>query len=344
MTTFALALLLAVAGAEPTPAPSPSPEPSPAPAASPAPPADPAAAKPAAPAGATAPAAETAPAPAAKPAPKPAPTAAPEPGRVADGVIRFGQDIVLSPGQAVDGPVIALGGSVSVDGPIEGPVIAFGGGAKVGPRAVVEGPVISFGGSSSVDPAAKIDGPVLDLPGARSAARVLAPLATVVASLTALAVFGRLLAGLGWLVVGVVLYALFPDALRNTRDVLERKTAACAVWGLVAGPALACIALTFAASLIGLPLVPLVGMMTAAAYVWGTVALGYWIGTRAGEGRWESAVASIAFGLLALKLLGFVPVVRWLVGVATFILAVGAAFASRFGFRGPGLVTPVVPK
>ena len=244
----------------------------------------------------------------------------------------------------MDGPVIAVGGSVSLNGPVQGPVIALGGFAKLGPRAVVDGPVIAFGGGTQIDPAAKVDGPVLDLPGARGLARFLAPLATLVASLAALAVFGKLLAGIGWLVVGIVLWTLFPEALRNTRDALERQLPACVVWGLFAAPCLAAISVAFAASLVGLPLVPLIGMLGAAGYVWGTVALGYWIGGRVGEGKWDSAVVSIVVGLLALKLLAFVPLVRWVVRLATLILALGAAFASRFGFRGPGLVTPVVPK
>ena len=88
------------------------------------------------------------------------------------------------------------------------------------------------------------------------------------------------------------------------------------------------------------------GPLTAwpAWFLWGTVALAFWLGSRLGEGRWDSAVLSILLGLLGLKVLGFVPIVRWLAFAVVSVLAVGAAFASRFGFRGPSLQTPAVPK
>lgn len=298
-------------------------------------------------------------APAAQPRPKPAapapvpvaplkPVAQPAPvetGHVADGVIRFGRDIDLTAGQSVSGPVVALGGSVSVDTTVQGPVLALGGSVKLGPRAVIDGPVVALGGAGvQLDPAAKVNGPVLDVPGARLLSRVLAPLLTVVASLAALAVFGKLLAGIGWIIVGVVLWTMFPEALRNTRDALERQTAACVVWGVFAWPALGAIGLAFLVSLIGLPLVPLVALLGAAAYVWGSVAVAFWIGSRLGRSRWESSLLSIVLGLILLKVLAFIPVIRWLALIATAVLGAGAAFASRFGFRGPGLVAPAVPK
>ena len=264
----------------------------------------------------------------------PAAKAAPEePNRVADGVFKFGKDISLGTGQSVDGPVVALGGSVAVDGRINGPVIALGGSAQLGPHTVVSGPVVSLGGSATLQDGARVEGPVIELPHARSLARLAAPLFTAAAALAALAVVGKLVAGVGWLLLAVVLWALFPAALRNTRDTLERETTACFAWGVVCWPALAAAAVAFLVSLVGIPLVPLVAFLAAAVYVWGMLAVAFWLGDRIGGGRWESGLVSVLVGVLALKALAFVPLVRWAVWAATTIFGAGAAFASRFGTR-----------
>ena len=257
-----------------------------------------------------------------------------KPQSIAGGVFKFGKDIALGAGQSVDGPVVAFGGSVSVDGRIEGPVVAFGGSARLGPRAVVEGPVVAFGGTTSLEEGARAEGPVLELPSSRVVARVAGVLLTAAAALAALAVVGKLLAGVGWLVLAVVLWAPFPAALRNTRDALEREPLACFGWGLAAWPALAAAAAAFIVSLVGLPLVPLVALLATAAYVWGMLAVAFWLGARLGAGRWESELASVIVGVLALKLLGFVPLLRWAVWAAAVLLGAGATFVSRFGSRG----------
>lgn len=344
----ALAVLLFLAAAAPLASQEPAPAEAPAPA-----PAAPARPKPAeAPAISTAAVKRAKPAvpvtapltPSVPPAVPPARPAAAEPGRLSEGVIRLGRDIELRAGQEVAGPVVAFGGSVAADCEVDGPVMALGGSVRLGPLAAVNGPVVAIGGGVQIDPAARIDGPVVDLPGARLFAKGLAALVTVLATLAGLAVFGKLLAGAGWLLVGVVLWAMFPDALKNTRDALERQLPACLVWGLVAWPALTVIGITFLVSILGLPLVPLVALLGAAAYVWGSVAVGFWIGTRLGRGRWESAGLSLVLGLALLKLLAFIPVVRWLALLATAVLGAGAAFASRFGLREPGLIAPADPR
>lgn len=285
------------------------------------------------------------------PAPQTPPTLPPAPGYhparepgVLDAVIRLGRDIELPAGRAVSGPVAAFGGSVTADCEIDGPVLALGGAVKLGPAARVDGPVVAVGGGVTLHPESKVNGPVVDLPGARVAAKALAALVTLFATLAGLAVFGKLLAGAGWLVVGAILWAMFPDALRNTRTALERQLPACVAWGVVAWPALLVIGATFLISILGLPLVPLVALLAAAAYAWGRVAVAFWIGNYLGRGRWESSLASIVLGLVLLQVVSFIPFVRWLATLAIAVLAAGAAFASRFGLRKPEQIAPAVPE
>ncbi|MBI4424603.1 MAG: hypothetical protein HY554_12795 [Elusimicrobia bacterium] len=353
MRALLAALVLSLAApawtqeAPPAPSPAPGPAvPAPGPAATPSPPPTsiPAAApSPAPPAPAAKP--KLAPATPAPARPSQAPPPAPESDRRgADVIVKFGEDVRLAPGEGVRGPVVALGGSIFVDGPIQGPVVALGGSASLGPRAVVDGPAIAFGGPVRVEPGGRVNGPRVELPGMGFLSRMGPALVSLLAAGAALAMFGKLLAGIGWLVFALVLWILFPEPLRNTRDTLQRETAACAVWGLLGWPALAVIAIAFLVSVVGWPLVPLVLLLAAAAYAWGSVAVAFWLGSRLAAGRWDSALGSIVAGLLALKLLAFVPVVRWAAWAAVAVLGLGAALASRFGVRSLSLTPPAVPK
>lgn len=74
--------------------------------------------------------------------------------------VRVGAGIEVEEGEVIDGDVVAVGGSVSVDGTVEGDVVAVGGGVHLGPNAVVDGEVTSVGGTIDREPGAVVHGTV----------------------------------------------------------------------------------------------------------------------------------------------------------------------------------------
>lgn len=60
--------------------------------------------------------------------------------------VRIGGSVVVREGETIDGDVVAVGGSVRVDGRVTGDVTAVGGPVHLGPNAVVEGDVTAAGG------------------------------------------------------------------------------------------------------------------------------------------------------------------------------------------------------
>ena len=74
--------------------------------------------------------------------------------------VRVGAGIEIAEGEVIEGDVVSVGGSVSVDGTVEGDVVAVGGGVRLGPNAVVDGEVTSVGGTIDRDPGAVIHGTV----------------------------------------------------------------------------------------------------------------------------------------------------------------------------------------
>ena len=74
--------------------------------------------------------------------------------------VRVGAGIRVAEGEVISGDVVAVGGSVDVDGTVRGDVVAVGGGVDLGPNAVVNGEVTSVGGTIDRDPGAVVRGTV----------------------------------------------------------------------------------------------------------------------------------------------------------------------------------------
>ena len=74
--------------------------------------------------------------------------------------VRVGGGVQVAEGEVIEGDVVAVGGSVRVDGAVEGDVVAVGGSVRLGPNAVVDGDVTSVGGTVHRDPGAVIHGTV----------------------------------------------------------------------------------------------------------------------------------------------------------------------------------------
>jgi len=72
--------------------------------------------------------------------------------------VRVGRSVNVDEGEVIEGDVVAVGGSVRVDGQVQGDVVAVGGGVSLGPLAVVDGDVTTVGGELRRDPGATVHG------------------------------------------------------------------------------------------------------------------------------------------------------------------------------------------
>ena len=250
----------------------------------------------------------------------------------AGGIIKFGETISVLEGEQVDGPVVAIGGSVKVDGAVNGPVVSIGGSTELGPHSEVNGPAVSIGGKTLRSTGSRIDGPIVDTPGAHFFGGLAGLAAYAAAASLSLLAVAKFSASLGWIVIALVLWLLFPRQLKATRDAMEKRLGTCVLTGFLAWPCLAVIAVTLGISIIGIPLIPPLLLITASSYVWGFAALGYLAGTRIAKDRWDSPAVSVTIGMLVLKALQWLPVLSFVVAAAAAIVGVGAAVVSRFGW------------
>ena len=80
-----------------------------------------------------------------------------------DDIVRFGQSIRIASGEVIDGDVVAIGGSITVDGRVRGDVVVIGGSLELGPQAVVEKDVAAVGGVLRRAPGSRVDGRVREV-------------------------------------------------------------------------------------------------------------------------------------------------------------------------------------
>lgn len=270
----------------------------------------------------------------------------------------FAGDVTVAESGTVTGDLSAAVGSLEVLGTVDGDVSVAAGSVVVGPDATVGGSLSA--GAGSVTIAGEIAGDVSVgadsvrvLDGARVSGRLeydaesfeLQPGATVEGGAVENPDIGgpfqvRVLPGFGgWLVdsylfavnllLGAVLLAVFPGASRRVADTVTESPVRTGVVGLLALVGVPLALVLIAITVVGIP-ITVVGLLVFAlvawaAYVWGNYAVGAWLLSLGDyEGRWAALFA----GLVAVALVGYVPVLGGLTQFAVLLLGLGALVAA----------------
>jgi hypothetical protein len=293
-----------------------------------------------------------------------------------DARVRIFGDVTVERDEQVNGAVVAIGGSVKVNGRVRDNVVAVGGNVKLGPHAEVLGDVTAVGGTIERDAGAVVSGRLnevaMNAPGVRirpdwnvhwwpwfggrawSAVRVLG-------TLLRMAVFALLAA---------LILLVAPRAVRRVEHAVTTEPWKAAATGVLAQlffiPVLILVVVVLAISIVGIPLLALVpfGVLAFCA----ALMLGF-TGAVSGLARlvWRRGEASGAtsFGYLgvglavvwSVTLLGRVVgiagglatsiaialvVIGVLIEFAVWTLGLGGALLTRFGTRG-AVATPAPP-
>jgi hypothetical protein len=239
-----------------------------------------------------------------------------------NGIVRLFSDAVVPAGERVDGDVVAVFGSVRVEGEVEGAAVAVFGSLDLRRGAIVHGDAVAVGGAMREGDGARVDGQTvqvgflpltLGLPGL-----------PVVLAMIALAWLVSLF--FGWLAA-----ALFPARLARVAVTSSRRTLASLLLGIFSGP-LVCIAtMVLLVTVVGIPIAVLLPLVYVAVLYVGQLAATYVLGcklTRRRLGEGGVAMPLISGSLLVASIFGFGAILWETPGivrtVALFFLLVGA--------------------
>jgi hypothetical protein len=251
-----------------------------------------------------------------------------------NGVVRLFSDAVVRAGERVDGDVVAVFGSVRVEGEVEGAAVAVFGSLDLRRGAVVHGDAVAVGGALREGDGSRVDGQTvqvgflpltLGLPGL-----------PVVLSMIALA----------WLVsvfFGWMAAALFPARLARVAVTSSRRTLASMLLGVASGPLVCMATMVLLVTVVGIPIAVLLPFVYMAVLYAGQLAATYVLGCKLTRRRLGSGgvtaplvsgsllVASIfAFGVILWETPGIVRT------VALFFLMVGGLLVTGLTTIGAG--------
>jgi hypothetical protein len=187
------------------------------------------------------------------------------------GLVRVFADAEVPAGERIEGDVVAVFGSVLVEGAVSGNVVSVFGSVKLAPDAAVEGDVVAIGGGLDQARGATVGGESVSL-GFLPTAFGMPPLPMLLIS-----VF------IGWLVsifAGWLVTLLIPDRMLRVATTASRRGVASFFLGLVSTPLMLFSCMLLLITVIGIPiafLLPLVFVMMAWA---GQIASTYVLGSR----------------------------------------------------------------
>ena len=188
-----------------------------------------------------------------------------------EGTVRMFSDINVPAGERHVGDIVAIFGSVHVEGQVEGHVVAVCGSVRLEPGATIDGDVVAIGGGLDQPPGATVNGESVSLG--------FLPMLPGVPPLRAL----MLVVLAGWvlsLFAGWLLWLAFPHRLRRIALASTERTG----WSLLLGfllPPLAVIAgVLLLITVIGIPLAALLPVAYLFVVWSGQIATSYVLGCR----------------------------------------------------------------
>jgi hypothetical protein len=293
--------------------------------------------------------------------------------------VRVGGNVTVAEDERVTGPVVAVAGSITVNGRVQQDVVAVGGNVHLGRRAEVRGDVVVVGGTVDRDPGAIVHGKVSEvafsIPGVR-----IRPGWDFQAfpwfdsgQWRAVRLFASLLRMALFALLAVLVVLLAPPAVGRVQHAITTQPWRAALVGLLAQlffvPVIVLVIVVLAVSIIGIPLLLLVPFGILAFFV--ALLLGFtgaatglarlvqprlpWAGPRGFAALvvglamiWGITVLGRIVGLgggplavigAALVFAGFV------IEYAAWTVGLGGALLTRFGRHGdlPATVPPAPP-
>ncbi len=129
-------------------------------------------------------------------------------------------------------------------------------------------------------------------------------------------------------------YTLFPGQSRKAAEAVTAKSGTVIGWGLLIALLAIPLMVLLAITIIGIPLIIVEIIVLALAALLGYTGISLLVGEKivtTASSRTVNPLGAIAIGVLVLGLVAMIPFLGWLVSFAIFMLAIGAAFTTRFG-------------
>ena len=255
-------------------------------------------------------------------------------GGEGSGIVRLFSDAEVRQGERVTGDVVAVFGSLRVDGEVTGSAVAVFGTVELGPHALVRGDAVAVGGGLQESPGARVTGQTVQV-GFLPLTLGLPGLPVVLATIT-----------IAWLIslfFGWFAAALFPGRVARVAITSSRRTGASLALGVLSGPLVLVCMLLLMVTVVGIPVAIFLPFAYIAIVYMGQIAATYVLGcklTRRRLGEGGVTAPLVAGSLLVASIFGFGAILWETPGVvrtvALFFMLVGVLLITGLSCIGTG--------
>jgi hypothetical protein len=280
---------------------------------------------------------------------------------VGQDMVRFGDDIIIEEDEVVDGDVVAIFGSIVVDGAVDGNVVSILGDLTVGPMGEIDGDGVSILGDVTKESGGVVRGETVSIGiGAPYFPRH-SPLHGRILPRGA-----RLLLFIMWtimlVVIGLIIVAIARRPVERVYMRARKEAFKMGLIGLLAEVLLLPACLLFIITIIGIPIgLVVLPVMFVLALLLGYVGVSVAVGGRIGNGDERPIYAKVAIGIFVLQglvilggifrltggVIGIFGGVVGFIGLAVIYVAttvgLGAVIMSKFGTKDYGPKPAVAP-
>ena len=241
-----------------------------------------------------------------------------------ENIIRLGGDIRVLKNTVIDN-AHAIGGDVTIEegARVRQPAIAIDGNVILQKNARVDGDAYAVAGEVITEEGATIGGSS----GTLSGWGVYGTKRRGINSFLVRYFFGsafhifKMIVGA---IVGVLIIKWRPNFLHSIAVALNQYPLQSGLWGLCGLLGIIVLVILLTLTIIGIPLLPVVGFMTYAAVILGTLGVAMWLGEKSMKHREKSAVQQFILGMLILGLIGLIPLLGGLMMSVANIFGLGA--------------------
>jgi len=253
----------------------------------------------------------------------------------------FGSTIAIGPNEVLCGQITTFGGTVDIRGELHGNVTAFN--SNVNVAGTVNGNITLFGGTIRLANSSQIYGHIDLYAASEQGEQNLQPGGMITDHTRHAWTFAwpgefsfPIWPLLVWLILGVVLIKLLPEHVMFVRTTVASRTGRSLFIGLLSIVLAPAVLVVLVALILPIPLALILALGLIAAWILGTVAIGWIVGERIMQAiapQRNTRLIAVVVGLAVLVLVGSLPYIGWLIIIGVGLLGLGAVFLSRFGTR-----------
>ncbi len=251
--------------------------------------------------------------------------------------VEIGESVRVEAGEKVS-EAVAVGGSVEVLGHVEHDVVAVGGSVTLRPGSEVGGDAVAVGGTVEVEPGATLHG---DRVGVGVPLPFLGGAAGLSSILSIFDFFVQISGMIILFVISLLIFWVAPKRIRRVRDYIAAQPGFTTLGALVLPIGTTLLFLIMLATIILIPLTPLVVLAAVVMSLFGMSALFLLIGEKIPFFRaTKTPIGSMLLGFVVVFVLSLIPILGWIILLIAGPFAASATLLSKFGSEPKSSIAP----